>query len=100
MWDLYRIKGVKVIISTRNHAEHAAALGALLNAALKAKIPGAAAIHPSGWRENLRTYQVQIPGGEPLEVFLDADDSLITGDSDRHRVDRLMVKIAARLVSR
>jgi hypothetical protein len=84
----------------RNHAEHAAALGALLNAALKAEIPGAAAIHPSDWRENLRTYQVQIPGRETFEVFLGADDSLITGNSDERRVDLLLKKVEAHLAGR
>jgi hypothetical protein len=100
MGPLPHQKGGKVIFSTQNHAEHAAALGALLDTALKAKMPGAAATHPSAWRENLRTYEVWIPGREPFEVFLDADGSLITGNSDERRVDLLMEKIVARLVSR
>jgi hypothetical protein len=55
-------KSSRTARKSNNHAKHAAALGALLNEALKAKIPGAAAIHPLIWRENLRTYLVQIPG--------------------------------------
>jgi hypothetical protein len=69
----------------------------LLDTALKAKMPDAAVTHPVANRENLRTYQVWIPDREPFEVFLDADDSLITGNSDERRVSRLMEKIAARL---
>jgi hypothetical protein len=89
-----------MIFSTQNHAEHAAALGALLNAALSAKIPGATCAHSVTYRENLRTYQVWIPGREPFEVSLGADDSLTAGNSDERRVDLLMEKIAASLVSR
>ncbi len=97
MGPLPHQKEGKVIFSSQNHAEHAAALGERLNTALKAKIPGAASSHPVTHRENLRTYRVWIPDREPFEVFLDADDSLITGDSDERRVDLLMEKIAARL---
>jgi hypothetical protein len=89
-----------VIFSTQNHSEHAAALGALLDTALKARVPDATVAHPVTHRENLRTYQVWIPGWEPFEVSLDADDSLVTGNSDERRVSLLMEKITARLESR
>jgi hypothetical protein len=86
-----------VIFSNQNHAGHAARLGVLLDSALNAQMPGTAGTHSSTYRENLRTYQVWIPGREPFEVFLDADDSLLTGGSDERRVESLMKKIAARL---
>jgi hypothetical protein len=89
-----RQKSSRTAHKSKHQAKEAAMLGDLLNEALKSTIPGAAAIHPSGLRENLRTYQVQIPGRDMFEVFLDADDSLLTGDSDKRRVDRLMEKIA------
>lgn len=49
------------------------------------------------YRENLRTFQVSIPNLDPFEVFLDAGDSLVAGDSDERRVDLLMKKVEAQL---
>jgi hypothetical protein len=92
-------KGVKVIFSTQKHAEHAAALGVSLDTALKAKYPGSWAKNPNTARERLQTYLVYIPEGDPFEVFLDADDALVTDDSDQRRVDRLIKKITKRLAS-
>jgi hypothetical protein len=45
----------------------------------------------------LRTFQVSIPNLDPFEVFLDAGDSLVAGDSDERRVDLLMKKVEAHL---
>lgn len=89
-----------MIFSTQNHAEHAARLGVLLDKALKANMSDADATHPSTYRENLRTYHVWIPNRERFEVSLDANDSLITGNSDERRVDLLMEKIAVSLATR
>ena len=89
-----------MIFSTRDHAQHASALGALFNTALKAKCPDAAAIHITVWRENVRSYQVWMSDCESFEVFLDADDSLRTGNSDERRVDLLMEMVEAHLAGR
>jgi hypothetical protein len=84
--------------NSNNHAEHAVALGASFDADLKAKIPGAASC--SSFRLEGKLADVprsMIPGRETFEVSLDADDSLITGDSDKRRVDLLMEKVEAHL---
>jgi hypothetical protein len=77
-----------------NHSENAAALGVSLDTVVKAKYPGAWAKHPDTAREHLQTYLIYIPEGDPFEVFLDADDALVTENSDQRRLDRLMEKIA------
>lgn len=80
-----------------NNAQKAAALGVLLDAALKSKYPEGWAKHPDTWREPFQTYLVYIPDHDPFEVFLDAGDATVTDNSDQRRVDRLMEKIAERL---
>jgi hypothetical protein len=76
-----------------NHSENAAALGVSLDTVVKAKYPGGWAKHPDTAREHLQTYLIYIPECDPFEVFLDADDALVTDNSDQRRLDRLMEKI-------
>jgi hypothetical protein len=83
-----------------NHSENAAALGVLLVTALKMTYPGGWAQHPNSARERLQTYLIYVPEPDPFEVCLDANDALVTHNSDQRRVGRLMEKIAMRLAMR
>jgi hypothetical protein len=84
--------------SQANNAETAAALGVLLDAAVNANYPGGRAKHPATKRDYFPTFLVSIPGTELFEVFLDAGDALVTDNSNQRRVNRLMEKIAERLI--